>query len=451
MNNPDLISLSYLDQIPDKIYQRLITHQYRFSSAGVNKNSLQLRAQGILHIRNQLLNAKNINQSSLMAFFDEGRVDFICRQLNNNKILDKTFNNEPYTDDVLLQVLNWLDQIDAHKNHQNNAKPNLFDSDIDNRLKRSMQDINKSFKLERQLGWDLTNGVRTKTDLNKLVETHRVIKVSKKLQSIIRLIGRGYRDRYEISKHAGINRIEKDTGPLNQTLPDDNSVNSVTGVCLGDDVSRMLASELSLLANKKLKILWHAKRAERHLLNYHYQGLLSDHVPDIQAESLKKSNNKNQFIENRGPIILCIDTSASMKGRPEVLSKAIAFEVMRVAYLEKRSCHLVCFSGEGEFMQLDLDFNLGWDAILEFLSFSFNGGTDINGAMLNVLEKYNAMPCNNSDIVLVSDGRFEVENELLEKISHVNDSMKILGIQLGKWNAQSLGAICHIVYDLSDV
>jgi len=70
---------------------------------------------------------------------------------------------------------------------------------------------------------------------------------------------------------------------LNHNLPNEHSIDSVAGVCFGDDVSRMSSSELILLKNKKFKILWYVKRAERQLLNYHYQDLMSDHVQRFKA------------------------------------------------------------------------------------------------------------------------------------------------------------------------
>jgi uncharacterized protein with von Willebrand factor type A (vWA) domain len=48
-----------------------------------------------------------------------------------------------------------------------------------------------------------------------------------------------------------------------------------------------------------------------------------------------------------GPIILCLDTSGSMRGAREVVAKALALECMRGAHRQQRACYLYAFSGPG--------------------------------------------------------------------------------------------------------
>jgi len=463
MNASNLSSLNYLDKIPEKIYQRLITHQYRFSHTNGNKNSLPLRTRGILDIRHQLLNGEEVECNSLSKWLDDSLIVVFRDKLNSKSLLDKTRGNESYTDDVLLQVLNWLDNItddiesgvetDAFVDNDVSNEKNLsemFDDKKADDFERVMNEVNDSFHLERSLGWDLTAGVKSKIDLNRLIESHNLIKGSKQLQSIVRMIGRDKSDRLDRKQSDGFNNISVKGESFNTDIPDDNSMNSVTGVCLGDDVSRMLSSELILLSRKKLKILWHARRAERQLLNYHFQGLMSEHVPEVETESLDFKKQANIANKNRGPIIICADTSASMKGRPELISKAIAYEVMRVAHLENRNCYLYCFSGNDELIGLELNLNYGWQPILEFLSLSFHGGTDINNLMLNVFNKINEHHWKNADVILLSDGRFKSNNNLIDGALKSN-AFRIFGVQLGKWNTRSLSAICHIIFNLSDV
>ena len=56
----------------------------------------------------------------------------------------------------------------------------------------------------------------------------------------------------------------------------------------------------------------------------------------------------------RGPIIVCLDTSGSMHGAPEIVAKAIVLEAMRVAHAEKRACYLYSFSGPTDVAELEL-------------------------------------------------------------------------------------------------
>jgi len=58
-----------------------------------------------------------------------------------------------------------------------------------------------------------------------------------------------------------------------------------------------------------------------------------------------------------GPIILCLDTSGSMRGAREVVAKALVLECMRGAHRQQRKCYLYAFSGPGEWRGWRV---LGW-------------------------------------------------------------------------------------------
>ncbi len=442
MSNVYDTSLAYLDLIPDNIYQKLISHQYRVSNNNVN--SLQKRSLGVLDLRANLLQGKSINKKSLLHWLDAEVSEFLYKKLNDRALLSKTLNNDSLVDDVILSILNWLEDI--------NQELELFSemAEENEDTYKSMQEINKGFALERSIGWDLLKGVEYKADIDALIKSHETIKNNKKIKSIIKIIGKNKRNFYDVDNRSGLNQLDAECDLNEGLLPNENSLNSVTGVCFGDDVSRMLSSELALLGNAKLKMFWHVKRAERQLLNYHFKGLLSDHVPTLLADSINYEVNKNKSIKECGPIILCVDTSASMKGRSEKISKAIALEVMRVSHLEKRACYLFCFGSSNEIIQFELNLNAGWKTVIKFLRLSFNGGTDINAVFFEALKIHEEKKWKNADILLISDGLFKVNKELLEKINHVKTGLSVFGVKLGKWNAQAFNTICHKVFDFAD-
>ncbi len=51
---------------------------------------------------------------------------------------------------------------------------------------------------------------------------------------------------------------------------------------------------------------------------------------------------------DRGPILLCIDTSGSMRGARETVAKALALECMRAAKAQERGCYVFAFAGPQE-------------------------------------------------------------------------------------------------------
>lgn len=50
----------------------------------------------------------------------------------------------------------------------------------------------------------------------------------------------------------------------------------------------------------------------------------------------------------RGPILLCVDTSGSMRGARETVAKALALECMRAAKEQERDCFVFAFAGPAE-------------------------------------------------------------------------------------------------------
>ena len=51
---------------------------------------------------------------------------------------------------------------------------------------------------------------------------------------------------------------------------------------------------------------------------------------------------------DRGPILLCVDTSGSMRGPREIVAKALALECMRAAREQERGCYVFAFAGPRE-------------------------------------------------------------------------------------------------------
>jgi len=494
--------LNALDLIPDRFYQHLITHKYKSNHDESNITRLQQRVSSVLSVRQHLLAGRAITQSVLIPWLENDLAEIIVGKLDNKLLLKNTFDNTSYTDDIILDLLNGLNNIndglmeqssiENFHNHQapdesklieNNTHKNFESQDSlitrnnetgnDDQLQGetqttqfspdelsnvlnstiedmdvAMEDLNKRFKLARYVGWDLLKGIESILDKQLLIQTHQMIKNSRQIKTIIKMIGSKQFSKCELYEMPGMNQ---QTIHINgNALPDEHSINSVTGVCYGNNLSSVLPLEMALMANKNLKYLWYSRYVERKLLSYHFKGIMSDHVPDVSSKSINPNMKGNNPLKNSGPIILCIDTSASMKGRPECLAKAIALETMRIAHNEKRNCYLFCFSGPDEIIQLELDVSQGWKSIIDFLRLSFHGGTDINSVMYQALSLHNNKKWEKADILLLSDGRFEMESTMIDEAKKSHPTLSIFGIQLGQWNLKAFNQICHQVFDLSN-
>lgn len=203
------------------------------------------------------------------------------------------------------------------------------------------------------------------------VQYDRNIAKNKELKKILELLGRKMNSKSSDKKSKSVG--------LPQSEP--------LGIQLSNQISTVLASELALLGDDDLNILFDLKFLENQLLSFE---LKLDQNP-LQAEKSRK----------KGPIILCIDTSASMGGKPEQLAKIIVYYIACQSFKKKRPCYLINFSIGTEC--LDIRKKDGFKQLVNFLKGSFGGGTDIEEPLMIAMDLLYAEDYKNADILVVSD------------------------------------------------
>lgn len=133
------------------------------------------------------------------------------------------------------------------------------------------------------------------------------------------------------------------------------------GLTRSDDISRLLPGEAALIARgrqiRQAKLLFYSKLAEKALSTYERDGW-GEFPTNIVPE-----RREIRPTADRGPILLCVDTSGSMQvtgitldcslqlllqGPREVVAKALTLECMRAAKEQDRGCYVFAFSGPRE-------------------------------------------------------------------------------------------------------
>ncbi|KAL7519032.1 hypothetical protein ACHAWX_003830 [Stephanocyclus meneghinianus] len=156
---------------------------------------------------------------------------------------------------------------------------------------------------------------------------------------------------------------------------------SVSGLCYSSSLTTMLPSEAVFLqsAVKALRLLFLAKKAESKLLSYDINGWT-----DVNTLPLpRKRRSLSLPSAAGGPIIVCLDTSWSMSGVREKLAKAVVIASVQAAARQGRECRVVSFSSAKNAVEsgvISCDAN-GVKRLLDFLTYSFGGGTDVTGAL----------------------------------------------------------------------
>ena len=132
-------------------------------------------------------------------------------------------------------------------------------------------------------------------------------------------------------------------------LPD--APGELKGIRHSDRIERMLGSEALQIRHPVLHKLWRARLAESRLLTYESEAVLIEAVPDPSARQRPQAAPTATQPLARGPMLVCVDTSGSMRGGPENVAKAVVLEVLRVAHREQRACRLIAFGGPGELIE----------------------------------------------------------------------------------------------------
>ena len=277
----------------------------------------------------------------------------------------------------------------------------------------SVEEIFGELGRKLNLGWDLTHGVLHHVGWENVVKIHELIKKLPQVAEVARTIGRlRESDNATVTETRqvvkAISRVVEELQMVR--LPD--AREQTEGVHRSADLPRMLPAETMLLHHPAGRKLWQARLAEHTLATYQVSGYGLEIVPRTETDHVESTETFARKLD-RGPVIICLDTSGSMQGVPETVAKAISFELMRLAAAEQRKCYLYTFSGprdlEGRELTLD---QAGLQRIIGLLSMSFHGGTDISSPMRDAVAKLSQAGWERADIILVSDGEFSVPSDI---------------------------------------
>jgi uncharacterized protein with von Willebrand factor type A (vWA) domain len=172
------------------------------------------------------------------------------------------------------------------------------------------------------------------------------------------------------------------------------SKSEVHGTHRSDDVMRVLPSELLNLEDETLETLFYARLLEKNLLSYELQG-----VTFINGEETEASKRRT------GPVVVCLDTSASMQGAPLLKAKALLLAIANILKQEDRSLHVLLFGSTGEVREFSMAGQNNSAGLLKFLQQGFGGGTDFETPLQHAFEIIASQKdYKKADVLMISDG-----------------------------------------------
>jgi uncharacterized protein with von Willebrand factor type A (vWA) domain len=246
----------------------------------------------------------------------------------------------------------------------------------------------------RDLGrlWDLSSGAWRNSGFELIKKYAEILENDKAIKALAALLGRYRKTEMEFEEVEIEKIIVKPKFRLRHATKGE-----VIGIRESDNISSMLPIEAATLLNPATKAIFLKKFAEKKLATYDFRNQLGDTEKlTIKERQLREKENE------KGPIIICVDTSGSMQGIPEQVAKTICFALTRIALRENRKCFLISFSTKIQTTELT-DLQNSLNKLIEFLGMSFNGGTEANPALLKSLEMLESSEYNKADVLMISD------------------------------------------------
>ena len=258
------------------------------------------------------------------------------------------------------------------------------------------------------LGWDMSRELWEDTSFDIIQQYDELLQDEQSLKELADLLGRMREAEIEIEEEEFEKSIIRQEWKVDETARAE-----IVGVHESDDLSNMLSSEVSLLSDEDTELLFLKKYADKNLLTFRYEDRKLVQSEDHYVEINQRINQKE-----KGPFIVCVDTSESMTGRPEQIAKVLCLGILKMAIRENRRAYLINFSRGIKTLDLH-DVANSIDEIARFLKMSFYGGTDVSLALYEAIRQLRGNDYQDADVLLISDFiMYSVDQDVLRDVRY---------------------------------
>lgn len=386
-------------------------------------------------------------------------LDIAIKKLENKKLKNKKSENknldENYNKNEIINYLNsfkevnknidldfWIDRI--NNQNQNIIKKNIISSwekfyndknnewtsniikskrdkfivDMESWIKllKKIKYMSNILRIKTGILWDFRVGELSEEDILLLKRWVDFMNDYKDIEIICDSLGR----RVDIEN--AINNIEfKDS--YNYSNKKITSKDEIVGIYFSKDIENIVPEEMSLLCDSDFEKLFKLKYIENRLMCFDRDSYIFN---EKEIQKIKAG-----YIDGGGPVIICIDTSGSMKGINEYIAKASTLKIVMRALSENRNVYLINFSVEiysYKFSKYD-----GLEELINFLKLSYHGGSDIYKALYAANRMMNTEDFRNADVLVLSDFMME---DMPYNLIDLCDKQKLKG---NKFFAVSIG------------
>lgn len=339
----------------------------------------------------------DVSSALFTVSFGEKVLEWIKERKQNKDDFEKTVNNIMQN---LQQEQEQNQQENVYKNHGNEKQlinqinqmneilqNELSSSNIQEMIKQGIKETNE----QKNSLKDLLNGIGSgngEVEIQKVPTRERIalaekLKDNKKIKEIAEWAGRFKQIARSKQKVKHKESIER------------------SGISMGNEVERILPMELSMQSFPSAKLDFLRRFAEGQVMMYDKKG----------KDSLGK-----------GPIILCLDQSGSMKTL-ELQSKGFALAIMAIAKKQKRDFAYIPFSTSAK-VHLFKKGKISVKEMTEIAESFKSGGTNFYHPLKKALNLIIESRFKDADIIFVTDGDATLPYEFIEKFNKVKRQKK---------------------------
>lgn len=225
----------------------------------------------------------------------------------------------------------WKGALDEKRRKIVSQKVESKGGGIGGLFERTTNTIEKHFRAEgaseEELiqAWEMMDGSWTESEFEKKL---RIVKIQNKvpeIKDVVRRMGR-------LPDVDGHDRLTIQTGSSHRL--EHSSGSDIEGVTIGRDLNALMPFELAQYSDSDLEGLFFKKYLTSRLQVFRYKSEISKPSRKLRSERASR----------RGPMIVCIDSSASMYGTPSDIVISLLSRLEETAESLKRDCFLIDFS-----------------------------------------------------------------------------------------------------------
>lgn len=228
-------------------------------------------------------------------------------------------------------VRDWKQCIEQQVTRKVNDFLSMRQADFEAGLRRTMEQVTRHVKTQgiseqRAIqAWELMSGGWTETEFERRLNEMKIQDRYPEIQEVVARMGR-------VADVNGKDRLTIASG-LSMKM-EHSSGSDIEGITVGDDLNSLLPLELAQYSDEDMEGLFIYKYRTRRLQTFRYKS------------EMAKPSRKLGFTHasRKGPMIVCLDTSASMYGTPERIASTIISLLEQTAEDLDRDCFLIDFS-----------------------------------------------------------------------------------------------------------